>query len=487
MVFNIVRMEISILKIQNGISKFILGVLAIFTTLVLFEMSTFYYENYATVNRAFNWGSLLLALLFVGVAGYFLVKISDRNKKLNWALLLVMLGIFMIVATSWILVVPKTQLSDFGNFWTRVPGLQHGAKLYRTDNDYFSRFAYQSGYMVYVLGVVKIFGYHIFAIQFLNVIYQALILLFTYLLAVKIFENIKVTRLAVLLLMNDLDWFALNSQASNQYLGSLCYLLTFYLIMQDKLWAYILSGVTLTIGCLIRPIGPVIVAGIVVFAILYTMFEKNKFNYRKPLKILLSLLIYLALFSLAGWGIKASGLNAYGLSNYDPEWKFVTGLNYQSNGTYSPDMDRLIDASKPRKVMSKKEKAALHQEINYLNKNNKWLSLFINKVGGLWSQRTMATNFTGYNQNHSAKTVDRIDYLAYVGSIILIIFSWIGSFSLFKTKFSNNIYLLLLPMLAFAAAQLLIEVQGRYRIEFLPVIAILASLGLYQFFIKKDV
>ena len=99
----------------------------------------------------------------------------------------------------------------------------------------------------------------------------------------------------------------------------------------------------------------------------------------------------------------------------------------------------------------------------------------------------MATNFTGYSQNHSAKTVERVDYLAYVGSIILIIFSWIGSFSLFKTKFSNNLYLLLLPMLAFAAAQLLIEVQGRYRIEFLPVIAILASLGLYQFFIKKDV
>jgi 4-amino-4-deoxy-L-arabinose transferase and related glycosyltransferases of PMT family len=340
--------------------------------------------------------------------------------------------------------------------------------------------------MAYVLGVVKIFGYHIFAIQFLNVIYQALILLFTYLLVVKIFENIKMARLAVLLLMIDLDWFALNSQASNQYLGSLCYLLTFYLIMQDKLWAYILSGVALTIGCLIRPIGPVIVAGIVVFALLYTMFENGKFNYRKPLKILLSLMVYLVLFSLAGWGIKASGLNAYGLSNYDPEWKFVTGLNYQSNGTYSPDMDRLIDASKPRKVMSKKEKAALRQEITYLNKNNKWLSLFINKVGGLWSQRTMATNFTGYSQNHSAKTVERVDYLGYVGSIILIILSWIGSFVLFKTKFSNNLYLLLLPMLAFAAAQLLIEVQGRYRIEFLPIIAILASLGLYRLIKEKD-
>lgn len=481
-----VKRGIQILKIQNGISKFILGVLAIFTTLVLIKMSMFYAENYATVNRAFNWGSLLLALILVGAVGYFLVKVNDRNKKINISILLGMLLIFMIVATTWILVVPQTQLSDFGNFWTRVSGVFNGDKLYKTDNDYFSRFAYQSGYMAYVLGVVKIFGYHIFAIQFLNVIYQALILLFTYLLVVKIFENIKMARLAVLLLMIDLDWFALNSQASNQYLGSLCYLLTFYLIMQDKLWAYILSGVTLTIGCLIRPIGPVIVAGIVVFALLYTMFENGKFNYRKPLKILLSLMVYLVLFSLAGWGIKASGLNAYGLSNYDPEWKFVTGLNYQSNGTYSPDMDRLIDASKPRKVMSKKEKAALRQEITYLNKNNKWLSLFINKVGGLWSQRTMATNFTGYSQNHSAKTVERVDYLGYVGSIILIILSWIGSFVLFKTKFSNNLYLLLLPMLAFAAAQLLIEVQGRYRIEFLPIIAILASLGLYRLIKEKD-
>ena len=153
--------------------------------------------------------------------------------------------------------------------------------------------------------------------------------------------------------------------------------------MQNKLWADLLSGVALTIGCLIRPIGPVIIAGIVVFAVIYLSLENGKFNYQRLLKVFSGLLIYFALFSLAGFGIKASGLNAYGLSNYDTEWKFVTGLNYQSSGTYSPDMDRLIDPSKPRKVMAKKEKTALHQEINYLNQNNKWLSLFINKLEGL--------------------------------------------------------------------------------------------------------
>lgn len=438
------------------------------------------------VNRAFNWSTLIIAFVLVIAVGYGLVKIDDSSKKVNWSILFGMLLIFIIAATAWVLVVPKTQISDFGNFWTRVPGFFNGDKLYQTDNDYFSRFAYQSGYMVYVLAVVKIFGYHIFAIQFLNVIYQALILLFTYLLVVKIFNNIKIARLAVLLLMIDLDWFALNSQASNQYLGSLFYLITFYLIMQDKLWSYILSGITLTVGCLIRPIGPVIIAGIVAFTIVYLVFKLGGggVHYQKPLRILLALAIYLVLFSLAGWGIKAS-VNSYGLSNYDPEWKFVTGLDKQSNGTYSPDLDRLIDASKPRKVMAKKEYAALHQEINYLDKNKKWISLFINKIQVLWSSRTMATNFTGYSQNHSPKTVQRVDYLAYLGSIILIVFSWIGSIDLFKMKFNNNLYLLLLPLLAFVSAQLLIEVQGRYRIEFLPIIAILAAVGLYRVVTKK--
>ena len=52
--------------------------------------------------------------------------------------------------------------------------------------------------------------------------------------------------------------------------------------------------------------------------------------------------------------------------------------------------------------------------------------------------------------------------------------------SLFKTKFDDNLYLLLLPLMAFAVVQLIIEVQGRYRIEFLPIISVMASLGIYN-------
>lgn len=464
-------------KFQSIISKTILTCVAIFTSASFLLMLVFYHQNFLFQN-SHNSIIVIASILLVLLVGYGLTQIKTDDKTLNWLVVITMLMIFTITALLWISKVPSVQLSDFGNFWDRLLNYKVGDPLYQTDNDYFSKYAYQSGYFVYAMIVSKIFGYHIFAIQFLNVIYQALILLFTYLFVIKIFNNIKMARLSILILMIDLDWFALNSQASNQYLGSLFYLITFYLIMQNKLKYYILAGITLTGGCLIRPIGPVIIAGIVVYALIYLLLKKK--DYHATMKIFLTLVIYFVLFSLSSWGIKATGINAYGLTNNDPEWKFVTGLNYQSNGTYSPDMDKLINPNKTRHQMSKVEKDQLHKEIAYLNENHAWLSLFVHKTQGLWSSRTMATDAANIRMTHSVKTVDRINFLAYTGSIILIIFSWIGSLQLFQAKFSDNLYLLLLPLMAFAVVQLLIEVQGRYRIEFLPVIAIVGSLGLYQ-------
>lgn len=441
-------------------------------------MLLFYYHNFLFQSPIRNFILILIFLAVLLPLSYLLVHIRTDDLKINWIVVSSMILLFMIIALTWIRNVPNTQISDFGNFWSRVPGFFLGDKLYQTDNDYFSKYAYQTGFMVYILGVVKIFGYNIFAIQFLNVIFQGLILLITYLLVIKIFDNIKMARLAVLLLAIDIDWFALNSQASNQYLGSLLYLLTFYLLLQDKWYGYILGGISLAAGCLIRPIGPVVIAGIIVYTLIYMLWKHH--DYKTSLKVLLSLAIYLILFSLAGVGIKASGINAYGLSNHDPEWKFLTGLDYQSAGTYSEDLNKLIDPNQSRDQMQKVEQKKLTSEINYLNTNHAWLSLFIHKTQILWSSRTLATDFTSFNLDHSQRTVQVIDFVAYLGSIVMIIFSWIGSLELFKSKFSDKIYLLILPLMAFAFAQLIIEVQGRYRIEFLPVIAVIASLGLYK-------
>ncbi|WP_125589601.1 glycosyltransferase family protein [Companilactobacillus jidongensis] len=466
-------------KFQSVISKIVLVCVAIFTSVVFVQMAIYFGKSELTYEPVLNILVLICAIILVLLAALVLIRISDADPIKNRLILFSLISVFAIVAIIWIKLVPQTQVSDFSAFWSNTPGALNGKSIYHMDNDYFAKWAYQTGFLVYVMAVVKIFGHHIIAIQLLNVLYQALILLVMYQLVVKIFNNVKMARLSVLLLMIDLDWFALNSQTNNQYLGMLLFLVTFYLIMLNKYWSFGLAGLTLGFGSIIRPIGPVVIAGIVVFAIVYFLLNNNKFHIDGVWKLLFTLAIYFVIFSGASMAIKSSGLNEYGLSNRDSEWKFVIGLDYNSRGVYDQAMVDRFNLKDTRDTMSKKEYSVIHENINYLNSNHKWISLLWSKNSTLWAQNSTATDFTGFDKIHSAKATGLMRKMAYMGTVILIIFSWIGSLQLFKIKFSNNIYLLLLTLMAYAVVQLFIEVQGRYRLEFIPVIAILGSVGLY--------
>ncbi|AKP68074.1 hypothetical protein [Companilactobacillus ginsenosidimutans] len=469
-------------KFQKTISWITLVCVALFTTVVFVQMWHNLFKNYFPFNPGRYAGLLIVGLILVLVVGFILYKLKDDNRVTNRVILLVLLAIFAVVGIMWINFVPNTQLSDFGGFWSHAKDVLDGKKIYHFDNDYFAKWAYQTGYLAYVVGATKIFGYHIAAIQYLNVLYQVLILWVVYELVVKIFDNIKMARLSVLLLMINLDWFALNSQADNQYLGSLLFLTTFYLILQDKYWTYILAGLTLALGSIIRPIGPVIIAGIVVFALVYMFMRNNKFQLSGIYKLLVVLAVYFVIFSGAGMLIKSSGLNEYGLSNRDTEWKFVIGLDENSKGVYDTALVNSFDMNQSRAKVLKQEKEVVHEHVEQLNKTHGWFNLFQAKLATLWSKRATGIDFTGIEVNHSPVTVNVVQFVGYVGSILTIIFSWIGSLKLFKFNYKNGLFLLLLPLMAFVIVQLLIEVQGRYRIEFIPVLAVLGGTGLYTIF-----
>lgn len=469
-------------KFQSVISKIIIICLVIFTSVVLIQMGSFFNVNYLRIEPVLAILVFLCAIIGVLGIGFLLYKIRDDDLRLNKLVLISMLLVFTIVALIWLKIVPQTQISDFKAFWRMAPKALDGKPIFKYDNDYFAKWAYQTGFLVYVMTVVKIFGHNIIAIQLLNVIYQVLILYVTYILSMQIFNKVKLARLAVLVLMIDLDWFALNSQSCNQYLGMLLFLVTFYLIMKNKYWAYALAGVTLSFGSIIRPIGPVIIAGVIVYALVYLFISESGFNWTSLVKLLLTLVIYQLIFSAAGMAIKASGLNSYGLTNRDSEWKFVVGLDANSNGSYDQQMVDRFNLKDSRSKMSSKEHAVIHENINNLNSNHGWLKLFWNKNASLWAGSSGAIDFTGVDKNHSEKISSLIKLFGYLGTVILIVFSWLGSIRLLAYKPNNKIYLIILPMMAYVVVQLLIEVQGRYRLEFLPVIAILGGLGLYTVF-----
>lgn len=469
-------------KFQKVISWIILVCLAIFTSIVFIQMWSNYFSKYLTTEPLKNVLVLFIALIATLLVGYLLYKLRSDKPNLNRWILLLMLIIFAIIAIFWINFVPPEQVSDFHKFWFTAPDALKGKAIYTYDNDYFAKWAYQTGFLAYVMGVIKIFGYHVAAIQYLNVLYQVIILLLAYKIVEKIFNNVKMARLSLLLLMIDLDWFALNSQADNQYIGSMLFLLTFYLILQNKYWTYALAGLTLALGAIVRPIGPVIIAGIVVFAIFYLWMNNDRLNWDALVKVALTLVIYLIIFAGAGAMIKSSGLNEYGLSNRDSEWKLVIGLDYRSTGTYDAGLVNQFDLKASRATMKKQEMKVIKQNIDNVKQDNRLSDLLWNKNSILWAQRANTIDFTGIEVNHSQKTIKWVQYAGYIGSILIIIFSWIGSLVLFKKKDAKGIFLLVLPLMAFVIVQLFIEVQGRYRVEFVPVLAMLGSVGFYSIY-----
>ncbi|WP_129044567.1 glycosyltransferase family 39 protein [Companilactobacillus metriopterae] len=466
-------------KTQNIISNIVLACLFLFTTAVLVRSAQYLYKVYLTTTPRNYWIVLIFAILAVLFVSYFLYRIRIDSVWLNWTIIGIILLIFVGISIWWLGFVPKQQFSDFAGFWSNAPGALKGEKLYSMDNDYFAKWAYQTGFLTYVMLVVKIFGAHILAIQLLNVFYQVVILVLVYLLVIEIFDNIKMARIATFILMIDLDWFALSSQTNNQYIGTMFFLLTFYLILKNKYWSYAVAGVTLGIGSVVRPIGPVIIAGIVVFVLIYQMFKDSKFDLSSLYKLAITLLLYLVIFNGASALIKSSGLNEYGLSNRDSEWKFVVGLDYNSAGAYDSVLASQFNMKDSRAEMAKQEKIIVKQESKWLTDNNKWLPLFWNKNAIMWAKRSNATDFTGYYDSHKLETINWTNYVAYLGSILIILFSFIGSLRLFKLRYNHKgMYLLILPLMAYVVIELLIEVQGRYRIEFVPILAIIASVGI---------
>ncbi len=465
------------IKIQELSSRFTLVCFFIFTTIVLALSTRFFVSTYIFKNTVSNVAIIASFFVFISLYTLLLMLIRTDSRYTNAVVLAFMLLLFTAASIEWLRVVPQHQISDFGNFWYHAQSALKGVPLFHSDNDYFAKYAYQSGFMIYVMIIVKIFGTNIFAMQMANIVVQVLILLMTYLISNRVFHDIRVSRLSVLLLSVNLDWFALSSQADNQYLGSLLFLIALYLLLINKYWSLFLSGIVLSSGWIIRPVGPVVFMGAILFLLIFFLKKPKLYS---VLKIALFAMTCFVILSGTSLLVQKSGLNPYGLKNYDTQWKFIAGLNYQSHGMYSADLDDSLNASSSRKLNKLHEKVVLNQQIRDLNEKHQWLKLFVNKISFLWARNSEAISFTQFNSIHTDRLTQIVTLLGFLGSFMVIIFSWIGSYRLFKIENVSPIILFILPVLGFALVELIIEVQGRYRIEFIPIISMIAGVGLFS-------
>ena len=100
----------------------------------------------------------------------------------------------------------------------------------------------------------------------------------------------------------------------------------------------------------------------------------------------------------------------------------------------------------------------------------------------MWSNPSNTLSFSLFDHNHSPQQVRQANLWSYAITVSEILLVLMGAFTLAGHKYPNSFNLLLLILFAYAAAQVIIEVQGRYRLEFEPVLVIIAAVGLTQLY-----
>lgn len=471
-------------KLNNGFTLILRICLLIFALLMtlgalICVKQLIFSGAWSTPKRTLAVFMLTLGLIYASC--YLLFKIPDRTVT-NRLVVVVLLVIFGILFLSWVYNTPVKQTSDYYTFWKYGRQAVLGGPIYYHDNNYFAKWAYQTGFLTYVMAVIKLFGAHLRVLQFLNVLWQLVALVLTYKLAQRLFHYTAISRISLFLLGINWEWLALNGRLTNQYLALVFFLLTWILLLNDNWTSWLAAGVTLALGNIVRPLGIVFLAGIIVFSIVYRILARSE-SWQQNLVSLLSLiLVYFLVIAASGSLIKQSGLNEFGLKNRDSEWKFVIGLNYPSRGSYSQPLVKEFNLKDSRAVMLKQEKQVNQRHIRYLNKHHLWASLFLQKFFTVWSNPSNTLSFSLFDHNHSPQQVRQANLWSYAITVSEIWLVLMGAFTLAGHKYPNSFNLLLLILFAYAAAQVIIEVQGRYRLEFEPVLVIIAAVGLTQLY-----
>lgn len=198
----------------------------------------------------------------------FLIAIASRymNKTVFFISLIVLtLG----VRLAWMLSVQTPVKSDFLVMLDAARNIAKGNYEFN-QSVYFTTWVYQLGFSFYESIVIRCFGDSIFTLKLLNIFYSTGTVIFIYLIGAKVFNELA-GRMAAFLYAFYIPNILYSSVLTNQHLATFLFYAAFYLIIKrfahNKFsWLYI--GLLLSLGNLMRPLGPIIIVAVFIYFIL---------------------------------------------------------------------------------------------------------------------------------------------------------------------------------------------------------------------------
>ena len=427
-------------------------------------------------------GIVTAAGAICGAAIVYLILKHWRLGTIGTSVLVFMVR--LVLALTVILAVGAEPVQDFSTMYTAAQELAQGGRGY-LNHIYYYNWAYQTGFVVYESLLLKLFGPGQLSLQVMNAIWLGGIGVLVHRIALCVLPARAAACAGVLYAVYPAPYF-LAAVLTNQHICTFFLYLAVWLLIRRQelsLSSAVLAGGAIAVGSIMRPIGVVLILAVVCWQILRCLLHKGR-EWKNMLRNLSAVAAaYMLIFSLASGAIIWSGINPEGLSNNQPMWKFVLGLNQESSGAwnrYDYENYLMLPTQEADAVMREVVRERLQAEPAELAK------LAVRKSAVMWGDLEYMYWGFGHldgNEKIGPFTVDQCTQILAFGDkgVYLVCFAlaMLGVLSLLKrgTYYGGGALLLSFLLCGYYAVHLIVEVQARYRYFMLPAVAVLAGYG----------
>lgn len=429
---------------------------------------------------------LLPYLAFIFILYFILNKLKIESKYF----ILILFILAFISKAGVALIVNTPPISDFQLFYDAAVKASQGDFSF-SGSGYFKYWGYQTGIVLFYSGIIKIMGPGILPIKLVNCAFMAGTNILIYLMAKRMVSE-KYSRLAALMYLVYPAPYFLASVLTNQHISNFFLFLGIYIIISRSslnLRNTIAAAFILALGNAFRPQGIVIAASVLVLGISDLLDRKQDGEHKqnKGIYFILIIIFYLLTGNMFSYLVKVTGVNENGLNNNFPLYKFVVGLNHETDGNYS---DKDVKA-----LMSISNDEARNEKAMELIRERtgdpvKLLKLVIRKQFLMWSSLDTTFSWGFFHlENNEPETGDEISSFSSIRLLIqklekalyllVFVFALTSILSMLKMKsYDKNALLLILLVMANFAVYCFVEIQHRYRDFAMIPLFIIAAGGL---------
>lgn len=425
---------------------------------------------------------IYFAVIFV--FSYLIFKIRRR-----WLFIIGLAVLSVVLRLFWIFNVDTQPVSDFSLLNKAANLIVEGQNSQLKAMDYFKIWVYQLGFSVYCAVLYLVFGSNILVVKVFNVIMSLGITILIYFITAKIF-NEKAARISSFLYAIYIQSIIFNSMLTNQVVSAFFIYLGILIIAYKRGWPYyLLSGISMAIGHIMRPEGSFALYIIAFALILCNILNESKrelFSGRGILKSsdTISLLSRVAVFVLSfnliiqlfSFSLKAADITDYNFGNRNVYWKFVLGLNSSTNGGYSNEDVKILNTYPVGEELYRAEKQVIRER---LSNKRELIYLMVRKFNIMWTHKDSTIQFISPGTQLTEKQMNYIIGFEKIQYTLMLFFVCLTAFLSIKSKRDDlNLFVIMMLIAVNFGIYLFIEIQTRYRYFIIPAFFILSGYSL---------